>query len=332
MPAILILYLLGSSAPTLSSSLGVLALQTLILTSVSLIAYALLVAGTVRLVWRLLAPGWHGDGGAVAWALWFSEDVLTTARALLFPLYCSIYTRRWLRLMGLRIGRRTEISTAVSLNTLVSFGELSFAADDVVLAGARAREGWLHLEQIEIGKRTFLGNGALLQGGTRLGEKNLVGVLTIAPKRSAEGTCWFGAPALELPRIPDKPRPERTTDPPVRLMLARAAMDLLRILLPSAASLLLAWSVLLVLDRVGSSDGLLAELLSAPAVLLAAGLLAVALTVLVKWLVIGRYRRGEHPFWSFFVWRDELVNSAQEQLAGQWLIGLGIGTPLMSLY
>ncbi|MGH2832605.1 MAG: Pls/PosA family non-ribosomal peptide synthetase [Solirubrobacteraceae bacterium] len=331
-PAILILYLLGSSAPTLSSSLGVLALQTLILTSVSLIAYALLVAGTVRLVWRLLAPGWHGDGGAVAWALWFSEDVLTTARALLFPLYCSIYTRRWLRLMGLRIGRRTEISTAVSLNTLVSFGELSFAADDVVLAGARAREGWLHLEQIEIGKRTFLGNGALLQGGTRLGEKNLVGVLTIAPKRSAEGTCWFGAPALELPRIPDKPCPERTTDPPVRLMLARAAMDLLRILLPSAASLLLAWSVLLVLDRVGSSDGLLAELLSAPAVLLAAGLLAVALTVLVKWLVIGRYRRGEHPFWSFFVWRDELVNSAQEQLAGQWLIGLGIGTPLMSLY
>jgi non-ribosomal peptide synthetase-like protein len=72
--------------------------------------------------------------------------------------------------------------------------------------------------------------------------------------------------------------------------------------------------------------------LASPLVLLAAGVVAVALTVAVKWTVVGRYRVGEHPLWSMFVWRDELVNSAQEQLAGTWLMSFSIGTPLMSAY
>jgi non-ribosomal peptide synthetase-like protein len=59
---------------------------------------------------------------------------------------------------------------------------------------------------------------------------------------------------------------------------------------------------------------------------------AAALTVLLKWVVIGRYRCGDHPLWSFFVWRDELINSAQEQLASAWLMGFATGTPLISLY
>jgi len=42
--------------------------------------------------------------------------------------------------------------------------------------------------------------------------------------------------------------------------------------------------------------------------------------------------RGEHPLWSFFVWRDEIMNSLQDQLAGTWLMGLALGTPLMPLY
>ena len=39
-----------------------------------------------------------------------------------------------------------------------------------------------------------------------------------------------------------------------------------------------------------------------------------------------------HPLWCGFVWRDELMNAAQEQLADEKLLRLTIGTPIMSLY
>lgn len=330
---VLVLYLLGAPLPTaLDSSIVVLLLDALAIASMFVVIYALLAAGAVRLLWRLVRPGLHPDNGALAWALWLSEDLLASARVALFPLYSSLYTRPWLRLMGLRIGRRTEISTAVGLNKLVSFGELSFAADDVVLSGARARNGWLDVREIAIGDRTFLGNGSILKQGTQVGSRSVVGLLTVSPRNAPDGTCWLGHPALELPRVPDKPDPARTTDPPARLILARGAMDLLRILAPTSIAMLLGWISFLVISAIGRALGAGAEIALGPLVLLSAGIVATAITAIAKWLIIGRYRRGEHPLWSFFIWRDELINSAQEQLAGYWLIGFAMGTPLMSLY
>jgi non-ribosomal peptide synthetase-like protein len=331
-PGILVLRLLGAPTPTLYSSPGAIALEAFVLTSTFLLSYALLVAGVARLMWRLLRPGWHVERGPVGCAHWFSENVLSSARTILFPLYCSLYTRPWLRLMGLAIGRRCELSTAVGLNNLASFEELSFAADDVALASARARHGWLHLGPIAVGKRTFIGNSSVLRHGTEVGANSIIGVLTVAPPRSTDGTCWLGSPALELPRIPDSPDPARTTDPPLRLIIGRGAMDLVRILLPWTTTVVLGWVAFMALSAIGLRLGILVEVASAPLVLLATGVVAAALTILLKWLVIGRYRSGQHPFWSFFVWRDELINSAQELLAGQWLIAFAMGTPLMSLY
>jgi acetyltransferase-like isoleucine patch superfamily enzyme len=192
-----------------------------------------------------------------AWALWFSGAVMAQARGILFPLYSSVYTRRWLALLGIKVGRRTEVSTAVGLNRLISFADTSFAADDVVFAGTRARGGRLEITPIEVGSRTFLGNGAILRAGTKLGNDSLVGV------------------ALELPRIAERTDPSRTTAPPRRLVAGRGC---------------------------------------------------------AKWLLMGRYEPGEHPLWSFFVWRDELVNTLQEQLAGAWLLSHALGTPLVPAY
>src|SRR5208283_2745804 len=115
-------------------------------------------------------------------------------------------------LMGLQVGRRTEISTASGINRLVTFGELSQATDDIGFCGARARGGWLHLEPISVGSRTFLGPGAVLRGGTRIGDDSLVGVLTLAPREPVAGTSWFGVPALEFPRVGEPTEPGRMTD------------------------------------------------------------------------------------------------------------------------
>jgi len=294
--------------------------------------YALLVALAVRSVSWLIRPGWHEDTGATAWALWLSGAAMTRAQGILFPLYSSVYTRSWLRLLGIEVARRTEVSTAVGLNRLVRFGDTSFAADDVVFAGTRARGGRIEVRPIEVGSRTFLGNGAILRAGTRLGDDSLVGVLSSPPLSSADGTSWLGLPALELPRVPERPDPSRTTAPPRRLVLARGAIELLRILLPATISVLLGAVVFGALEALGTSAGGLWLLAGAPFVLLAASLCAVGITIGAKWLLMGRYEPGEHPLWSFFVWRDELVNTFQEQLAGAWLLSSALGTPFVPAY
>jgi non-ribosomal peptide synthetase-like protein len=254
------------------------------------------------------------------------------ARVVVFCLYSSIYARSWLRLAGIPIGTRTEISASTGANRLTSLGDRSFTADDVVLISARARRGWLHVATIEIGGGTFLGNGAIVDADTSLGDDCLIGVLTSAPRHTAAGTSWLGSPPLELPRIPDRVDPARTISPPTRLVLARGLMELVRILLPGTMSVLLAGLIYWSLHLIGHANALLPMILAAPPVLFAAGFLAVLITVLAKWLLMGRYRAGDHPLWSFFVWRDEIINSLQEQLAATWLLRPALATPVMPIY
>ena len=121
-----------------------------------------------------------------------------------------------------------------------------------------------------------MGNSSILRGGTTLGEGGLVGVLTTPPTRTADRTSWFGSPALELPRIPDGGDPTRTTDPPRRLVVARAATELIRILLPGTVSVALAALVYFALVTVAGGDGILAMTAAAPCALLAAGFAATA--------------------------------------------------------
>jgi non-ribosomal peptide synthetase-like protein len=294
--------------------------------------YALLVAACWRAVSWMIKPGWHPTSSMTAWALWFTQAVMAQSRVLLFPLYSSVYTRSWLRLLGIRVGKRTEVSTAVGLNALVSIGDTSFVADDVIFVGTRSRGGLLEVSPITVGTRSFLGNGAILRGHTVLGDDSLVGVLSSPPLSSADGTSWLGLPALELPRIAECPDPSRTTTPPRRLVVARGAVELVRILLPASVSVVLGALVFLALEAIGSAGGVGWLIVAAPFLLAAAGVCAVGLTVGAKWLLMGRYRAGEHPLWSFFVWRDELINTLQEDLAAPWLLSTALGTPLLSAY
>lgn len=328
-PALLMLGAVGAGGQSVVSNL---ILYAPLVAAAFIVSEAVVIALAVRLVSPLIKPGWHADEGATGWALWFSENLMASARVVLFPLFASIYTRPWLRLAGMRIGRRSEISTAIGLNRCVTMGELSFAADEMVFGCARARGGWLHVAPITTGSRTFLGNGGIAKGNTQIGDGCLVGVLTTAPSECPDGTSWFGAPALELPRVPDCVESSRTVEPPLRLILGRGFMDLIRILLPGTVSVVLAALMYMTLDTVGRIAGAVAMVAAAPLVLFVAGLGAVGVTIALKWLLMGRYRPGDHPLWSFFVWRDEIVNSAQEQLAGDWLMNSALGTPLMAPY
>lgn len=78
--------------------------------------------------------------------------------------------------------------------------------------------------------------------------------------------------------------------------------------------------------------GLALAVLSGGAVLLAGGVVACAVAIAAKWLLVGRFRAVEHPLWSSFVWRNELADTFVEVLAVPWLVGATAGTPLMNLW
>ena len=293
---------------------------------------ALSVALCVRLLGRLIKPGWHHGNGPTPWALWMTDRIMEQSRFALFPLYASSFTNRWLRLCGIPVGPRTEVSNVVGLNRLTRLGSASFAADDVVFACARARDGWLYVAPIEVGDRTFLGNSAILQAGSTIGDDSLIGVMTLAPPAPAPGTSWLGSPALELPRRPMCADPARTINPPLRLRVARRLMDMIRILLPGSVAFALGSGAYGLAEDIHRHLGVAWMAVAMPFILLALGVGAVLVTVVVKWALMGRYTAGDHPFFSFYVWRDEIVNSCQEQLAGPLLMDMALGTPLMSLY
>jgi non-ribosomal peptide synthetase-like protein len=331
-PALALFAVLGLSLPADGSSLASIVAEVASSVVLWVPSYAILVALTLRLVWKLVRPGWHPDYGPVGWALWFSGELQETAATTLFPLYASVFTRPWMRLMGLKVGRRSEISTSTGLSPLVSFGELCQSTDDVGFCGARSRGGWLHLDSVTIGNRSFLGPSSVLHGGTEIGDDSLIGALTVAPRVAQQGTSWFGVPALQLPRVADANDPTRTIEPSRARVGARTLMDLLRLFGPNTLAVMIDLLELAALVWVCRHLGVIGAFALAPLLMALGAVLAAAVTVALKWIVIGRYKPGEHPLWSFFVWRDELINAAQEQLAVDKLLGVAIGTPLMSLY
>ncbi len=298
-----------------------------------IIFYSLLVAGCLRLSARLITPGFHPVHGGATWAHWFSLHVMQEAHVLLRAIFSSIYTASWLRLLGVKVGKGTEVSHTTGLNSQVSFAAGSFIADDVLFATVRHRSSWMHFQAIEVGNRTFVGNSVIVQGGTTLGDDNLVGVLSTSPVNPEDGTSWLGMPPLELPRVAEKSDPSRTMNPPLRLKIGRSIVDGIRILLPEIIVIMLAIVVIVGADSVDNITGSMWLMaISIPFILYGVGILSLVVMVILKWLLIGRYRPSGHPLWSFFCFRDEIINVMGEVVAGRWMFPYAVGTPIMPWY
>src|SRR5438046_8347810 len=115
---------------------------------------------------------------------------------VLWPLSASVYLAPWYRALGARLGKRVEISTASFISPdLLSIDDESFIADSVSLGAARVENGWLTIAGTRIGKRSFVGNSALLPPGTVIGDNCLIGCLSVPPVRAEdaarEGTSWM---------------------------------------------------------------------------------------------------------------------------------------------
>ncbi|GAA1345116.1 Pls/PosA family non-ribosomal peptide synthetase [Saccharothrix algeriensis] len=291
-----------------------------------LVSYALLVLVSVRLLGVGLRAGVHPVHSRVAWRAWTTERLMNMARVALFPLYASLFTPVWLRALGMRVGRGVEASTVLALPKMTKIGDGAFLADDTMVASYELGGGWLRIASARVGKRAFLGNSGMTAPGRAVPNRGLVGVLSAAPKRAKAGSSYLGMPPMKLPRATEEGDQSRTFDPPRRLVVARALVELCRVV-PVMCHVALVVLVLFALRELGALAPLLAG-----AVLLAAGVLACAVAVLAKWVLVGRFRRREYPLWSAFVWRNELADTFVEVLAVPWLVGSAGGSPLMGAW
>lgn len=300
-------------------------------TAVYLVGYALLVLVLVRSLSVGIKQGYHPVHGRVAWQVWATERLMDMARIGLFPIYASLFTPVWLRLLGARIGRGAEISTVLALPKMTTVASGAFLADDTMVAGYELGRGWLHVAPARIGKAAFLGNSGMIAPGRSVPNRGLVGVLSSTPKKAKKGSSWLGMPPMPLRRAVERSDTSRTFRPPLRLKLGRALVELCRVLpvmCGVALGVLVAATLLIVWTTFG---GWAAALLSG-ATLLAAGIVACLITTAAKWLLVGRFRTVEHPLWCSFVWRDELADTFVEVLAVPWLIGTAGGTPLLTVW
>ncbi len=308
------------------------------------IAYVGLMCALMAAVkWSLLGrvrPGTFSVWSGFYLRFWIVRQLGGLALELLHPIYATLFVGPWFRLMGARVGRRAEISTATSVvHDLVTIGQESFIADGVILGAARTVPGSIVLAPTVIGRRTFVGNSGLIPAGSVIGDDALIGVLSRPPDNSdlalTVGATWFGSPPLRLPsrQVVTMFDEGARFNPPRHLVVARLTMETIRTILPLSIFISLLSLLLSIVGDLADvpHPGWTIAAAFVPLYLvfvIAAGLSVVAL----KWLVVGRYRPTTKPLWSFFVWRTELVTATYENLAVNLLLAPLRGTPWLAAY
>ncbi|MEO6628029.1 MAG: Pls/PosA family non-ribosomal peptide synthetase [Aquihabitans sp.] len=297
----------------------------------AMIAMAVLAVATVisvRLLSIGISEGYHPVRGRIGIQVWASLRILDDARTWLFPIYSSLVTPTWLRLLGASVGKGVEASTVLLLPSMTRVGDGAFLADDTLVGAYELGGGWLHIEKSKVGKRAFLGNSGMTAPGRRVRKHSLVAVLSAAPERAKAGSSWLGSPPVRLRRPVEAVDEARTFAPSRRVVAARAFVEVLR-LVPVMVSAAVAVGVLVGFEWAVTNHGwLVAAALGGP-ILLTAGALAAAITTLAKWLIVGDTEPGEHPLWSSFVWRNEVVDTFVEILVAPWFANVATGTPAL---
>jgi non-ribosomal peptide synthetase-like protein len=282
----------------------------------------------VRLLGIGLTEGVYPVRSRIGWQAWSIERLLDFARTILFPLYSSLFTPIWLRLLGAEVGRDVEASTVLLLPGMARIADGAFLADDTLVAPYELGGGYVRIARVEIGARAFLGNSGMAGGGNRVPKDGLVAVLSVAPRKAKAGTSWLGSPPVKLRRHAQDADRARTFQPSHGLRWARAIWELLRIV-PVIITCGLGLAVLLALAALVDLWGAAVAILLSGIVLLVAGAIAAGISTVAKWMLLGRIRPGEHPLWSSFVWRSEVSDTFTEMVAAPWFATAAAGTPAL---
>lgn len=288
------------------------------------------------LKWLLLGrikPGAYPLHDSFCFRKWFFDRTMTLSLDVIGPLYSTLYLAPWYRLLGANLGRRAEISTASFVSPdCLNIGDESFVADAVSLGAARIRNGFLTIDQITIGTRTFIGNSALIPIGATIPDNCLIGCLSMPPSAAiSDGSSWLGSPPFFLPQrqLTTGFPPELTFRPTRRLIALRLFIEFFRVTLPSTCFIVLTNVLLSVFLLIREEVHVWQMILLFPLIYATAGLAAALLLIAFKWLMMGRYHPCERPLWSPFVWRTEVLTALLDNFASPFFLDLMAGTPFI---
>jgi len=266
---------------------------------------------------------------------WFFDQLMKLSLQVIGTLYTTLYLQKWFKILGVKMGKRVEISTVefISPDLLVT-GNECFLADSVSVGASHVRNGYITIAKTYIGNRSFVGNSAVISPGTVIKDNALVGVLSKVKEEDLPvktGTSWFGSPAVYLPNrdINHDFSLERTYNPTRKLFALRYGIEFFRVILPATLFILLASLITNIVSYLQVEKNLDDLLLVFPFLYLGAGVIAVFITALFKWLIVGKYKPSKKPLWSNFVWRSELVTGLYENFLVLFFLNMLMGTPFI---
>lgn len=305
-------------------------------TAVLIICTALLSAG-IRwsILPRLKAGSWPVRSNKYC-SKWLVNQIQESSLSVLHGVYATIYAPFWYRLLGAKVGRGAEISTALGVvPDMLTLGEETFIADAVLLGDEQIDGGWMRMQPTVISRRSFVGNGAYIPDGTTLPENVLIGVHSRAPAndKMQNGDVWLGSPPINLPAREEVCGfPEHLTfRPSKRRRLGRGLVEAFRIVSPHAIVIAVGYTLVLNLMPLAGA-GLWGEVIW---LLTLSGLMYGVGTfiwiVCIKWLFLRRYHKCSVPMWTPFVWLSEGVTNLYEGIAVPNLLNYLRGTPWLPL-
>jgi non-ribosomal peptide synthetase-like protein len=238
---------------------------------------------------------WHGPAHL---RVWLKARAVDAAGQWLSG---TLFWPAWLRLAGMRVGKRCEVSTILGVTPeLVTLASECFFADGIYLGPPRVHRGTVELDAVSFEPNTFLGNHVVIPAGTHLPRDVLLGVCTVADdEKMKEGSSWFGHPPFVLPHREVVTIDRRLThDPSWIRYVNRWLWEAARFVLPVVPALLL----LFCLKTIQSfSEGVPAAAFLfgvIPAYALGVILVLAATVWAAKWTLLGRVRPGQHALWS----------------------------------
>lgn len=261
--------------------------------------------------------------------VWLKADLVESAGRWLSG---TIFWPYWLRGAGMKVGDGCEISTIIDvIPEHLDIGAKSFFADGIYLGGPAIHRGAVTLANTRIGANTFLGNHAVIPAGQHLPDGILLGVCSVADdKLMRPGSSWFGLPPLELPRREIVAVDRKLThEPSLIRYMNRVFWELLRFALPIIPLLVLVvWAH--VLSSIEASS-LFFLLVTVPVASFAAACFLCVFVLVLKWVLLGRVRPGQHALWSCWSSRWDFLYVAWGQYAAPALSSLE-GSLLLNWY
>ncbi len=178
------------------------ALSACVCGALAYFAYALTVIFVVPM-FRLLAPGTpegrypYYSFKAYQWASYNALILLVRYSCINF-LRVTPFLPLFHRLMGIKVGRRVQINTAIiGDSNLIEVGDDVVIGGDVTLVAHAAERGDLVAERVRIGSRVTLGLMSVIMPGCRIGDGAVIAAGAILQKGThvGPGEVWGGVPA-----------------------------------------------------------------------------------------------------------------------------------------